>query len=54
MKPPDIVSIALHDCNYDTNLAIQNIFEGKYDEEQVSPSIFFSVFVNNFLFDWIG
>lgn len=33
-KPLDVVSIALHDCNYDTSLAIQNIFEGKYDEHQ--------------------
>lgn len=32
-KPLDTVSIALHDCNYDTQLAIQNIFEGKYDDQ---------------------
>ncbi|XP_066930272.1 ubiquitin-associated protein 2-like isoform X1 [Clytia hemisphaerica] len=32
-KPLDIVSLALHDSNYDTSVAIQNIFEGKYEAE---------------------
>merc|ERR1712193_526166 len=31
-KPPDIVSLALHDCNNDTNLAVQHIIEGLYDD----------------------
>lgn len=31
-KPPDLVSLALHDFNNDTNLAVQNIIEGYYDD----------------------
>lgn len=34
-KPPDIVYVALHDCNYDTSMAIQNILEGRYEDQQV-------------------
>lgn len=33
-KPPDIIMIALHDSNYDTNVTIQNILEGRYDDDQ--------------------
>ena len=42
-KPPDVVSIALHDCSYDTNLAIQNILEGFY-EDTLEVSIISSIY----------
>jgi hypothetical protein len=41
MKSLDIVSLALHDTNYDTTMAIQNIFEGKYDVQVCRVNRFF-------------
>lgn len=41
-KSTDVVSVALHECNYDVNQAIQNILDGNYDfsdnEWQTKPS----------------
>ena len=34
-KPYDIVSVALHDCNYDTEQAVYELTLGKYDEDLV-------------------
>ena len=31
-KPHDEVSIALHDCDYSVEMAVNNLLEGKYDQ----------------------
>lgn len=31
-KSPDEVSVALHDCNYDTEYTINSLLEGRFDQ----------------------
>ena len=44
-KSTDVVSVALHECNYDVNQAIQNILDGNYDFSDVCSLSFTASFI---------
>ena len=49
-RPADVASVALHESNYDTNLAIQNILDGLYDMVEVSLQVLLKMYLGTKLF----